>query len=289
MIGYLELLGVFFLAYALQALSLNLQYGMIGLINFGQGYLFAVGGYSVAIAATHGWPVWLGIVLGPVFGVVAGLILALPSVRMRADAWALFALGVASLFLALAEDQTWIAGGALGTFDITAIGTGETLIILGVCLVIGFLAVERVRKSQYGRVMRAIREDPLLVHTLGRSVLRYQAVVLMFAGAIAALAGVFYAHWITFISPDSFSLTQTLYVFAMVIIGGRGNNYSVVLGALVVQAILTGMRYLPTSALSGEASSVLQTVVAAVLMVAVLIVRRRGILPERRATYRVGS
>lgn len=289
MTAYLELLSVYFLVYALLALSLNLQYGLTGLVNFGQGLFFAVGGYSVAIAATHGWPVWVGIVAGPVFGAATGLVLAGPSTRMRADAWALFALGVASLFLALAQSEDWIAGGTLGTFDITYLGTGQSIAVLAVLVVVVFLAVERIRTSQYGRILRAIREDALVVRTLGRNVLRFQATTLALGGAIGGCAGVVYAHWITFVSPASFSLTQTLYIFAMVIVGGRGNNYSAVLGAFVVEAILVGIRYVPTSALSGQQSSVLQTVVAATALVVILIVRRRGVLPERRSRFHVGG
>ncbi len=272
--------------YAVVTLSLTFQYGLTGLLNFGQGFLFAVGGYAVAVCYFHDWPMWIGIVGAPVVGAIGGLLLALPAKRLNSHYWALMTLGVAELFLGVMRDEDAIAGGALGVYGIPAQSAGALLAIATAVIVVVIFVFERVRRSQFGRMMRLAREDPLLLSALGRDPFTVQAIVLSAGGAVAATGGALLAFWFTLIAPDVFTLDQVVVVWAMMIIGGRGNVYGAVLGALLFEAIFLGTTYIPEFwILDSESTALLQSFIVGLALVLVLMLRPEGALPERKVRH----
>ena len=273
--------------YSILALSLNFQYGLTGLLNFGQSFFFALGGYAVGVVYVHAWPAWIGLVAAPFVGALGGLLLALPARRLDDHYWALMTLGVAELFLAIVNNEASIAGGDLGTYGIPPIGSGTLLPLMGGITLLIFAAFELIRRSQFGRVIRTIREDPVLVAALGRSAFRFRAIVLALSGAVGATAGVALAYWLTLVASDVFSLEQTVLVWAMVIIGGRGNNLGAIVGAFAVQAIYVGSQFMPESApIAGEDLALLRVFIIGAAMVLVLLFRNEGLIPERKVRQR---
>lgn len=283
MSSYLLQVATVALIYSVLALSLNLQYGLTGLLNFGQSFFFALGGYAIGVTYFHDLPIWIGLVAAPLVGALGGLLLALPARRLDDHFWALMTLGVAELFLAIVNNEKSIAGGDLGTYGIPPVGTGTLLpLMVGVVLIV-LAAFELIRRSQFGRVIRVAREDPTMVAALGRDLFRFQAAVLAVGGAVGALAGVALAYWLTLVASDLFALEQTVLVWAMVIIGGRGNNYGVVLGALLVQALYVGTQFVPDSfPISGADLAVIRIFLIGAAMVLILLFRNEGVLPERK-------
>ncbi len=274
--------------YALVTLSLNLQYGLTGLVNFGQSLLFAVGAFTVAIGHMHGWPVWLGIVLGPIVGAITGVLIAIPARRLGEHFWGLLTIGVAELFLAVMTNEKAIAGGTHGTRGIPPISAQQLLPILVVIIAVVIYGLERIRRSQFGRVIRTIREDQVLARAIGRDVFQFQAAVMAIGGAVAGLAGVAFAHWFTFISPDVFTMSVTLDVWAMMIIGGRANNYGTLFGAALLEGVFVGSRFLSVfSFIPGESWAILRAVLTGLSLVVVLMFRQQGVIPERKCRYAV--
>jgi len=271
--------------YGMLALSLNLQYGLTGLLNFGQVVFFAVGGYAVALAYAHHLPDWAGIAGGLVAGAGLGIGMALPSRRLAEEFWALLSLGVAAFFIIIVTNVSWLANGSLGEYGITLWPTPVIAIVLAGALASLTVGTELVRKVQFGRVIRGIRDDALLVQSLGRSVLRFRTAVLGASGAIGALGGIVYAHWITYINPDAFGLSVTLLVFTMVLLGGSGNSYGVLVGVALMQLLSVGLQYLPFQAVTGGDLALLQQAIYAIALMLLLIFRRQGLLPERTVTY----
>jgi branched-chain amino acid transport system permease protein len=272
---------------ALLALSLNLQYGTTGLLNFGQGFFYALGGYSVGVVYFHHWPGWLGIVAAPLVGALGGVCLALATGRLTGDFWALMTLGVSALFVAVVSNVGGLAGGQLGSFGIPRASAGTLDIVLGVVIVITFLAFERIRRSQYGRLLRVAREDPVLVGALGRSILRLRTTALAVGGATAAIAGVALAYWLSVVAPTVFTLDQTLLVWTAMILGGRGNNLGAIAGGLAMSSIVTYVPYLPgyDRLFSVENQGPVQLIIEAGILVGVLMLRREGLLPEWRVRH----
>ena len=276
--------------YALLSLSLNLQYGLTGLLNFGQGFLFAAGGYAVGVVYFHHWPSWIGVVAAPFVGALGGVLLAIPSRRLDDHYWALMTLAAAELFLGIMNNEDGIAGGPLGAYGIPRLDATRLLPILAGLITVVIFAFERLRRSQFGRVIRVAREDEVLLAAIGRDAFRFRLIVLAIGGAVAAVGGVTMAYWLTLVSPDVFSLDQTVVVWAMMIVGGRGNNYGAVVGALLLEGIFLGTRYIPNFAFFGaEHTALLRIMIVGLSLVLVLMFRREGSVPERKVRFGVSG
>lgn len=277
--------------YSLLVLSLNLQYGFTGLLNFGHIALFAVGAYTVAVGHQQLWPIWVGLALAPIVGALFGVLMSVPVRRLKQEYWALMTLGVAEIFRAVMDNEEWIAGGTRGTKGIPPLaGRSVVLAVLLILVALTLLAFERVTRSQFGRVIKAIREDERLVLSLGRDIFRYQVRVMMMGGAVAAIAGAIFAHFISFVNSAPFSLTETFIIWTMLIVGGLGNNYGAIVGAILLQGVLIATRFLPNYLeVPGETYAIIRTVLIGVLLVVTIIVRPQGAVPEGRRRYRAAG
>jgi branched-chain amino acid transport system permease protein len=274
--------------YGVVVLSLNFQYGLTGLLNFGQGLLFAVGGFCIGVAYFHGWDAWIAIIVAPLVGAVAGVVLAIPSKRLNDQYWALMTLAAAELFLTVMQNQEGIAGGTVGAYGLPRVEPRTLLPIMIVLIAILVLAIERTRKSQFGRLMRVAREDPILLSAVGRNLFWLRMKVMAVGGGIAALGGVALAYWLTIVAPEVFSLDQVVILWAMMIVGGRGNTYGAVLGAVILQGLFLGTEYIPSiGGLGGEKLVLVRAMIVGGALVLMLLLRREGIFPERRVRHRL--
>ena len=114
------------------------------------------------------------------------------------------------------------------------------LAVLAVVVVVLYLALERLLRSPWGRVLRAIREDEAAALALGKSAVKFRLQAFAIGGGIMGLAGAAQAHFIGFIAPDNYMPMLTFQVWAMLIVGGSGNNRGAILGAVLVWGIWAG-------------------------------------------------
>jgi branched-chain amino acid transport system permease protein len=304
--------GAFFLTmaltYAIMCLGLNVQWGQTGLFNVGIAGFVAIGAYVSALLTTpdaagrfggFGLPIvagWLGAALAA--GLVAFLIGAL-TIRLRADYLAIATFGVAVAVQLCALNLEPVTGGPFGIGFIPrpfASLAGDPLAFslanLGVLVVVVlalYLALERLLRSPWGRVLRAIREDETAALALGKSATRFRLQAFAIGGAIMGLAGAAQAHFIGFIAPDNYMPMLTFQVWAMLIVGGSGNNRGAILGAILVWGIWAGSAgaiasLFPPGEQARAAS--LQIVMIGVGLCAILLLRPRGILGEVRTVSR---
>jgi len=255
--GVLATIGPVTAGYALSAIGLNLQFGYAGLLNFGHVASMLVGAYGTAMTVEFGGPLWLGLIVGIVAAVLLGLLLGLPTLRLRADYFAITSIAAAEV-LRLVVRSSWaqpLTGGVFGlqgfggdfhalnpfpTSELYGFGqfvvTGRALwvILVGWALVLlATLFIARLINSPWGRVLKAIREDEDATRSLGRNVFAYKLQALMIGGAIAGLAGILFALEQQSIHPDAFQPRITFLLFVMVILGGAGSIWGAVLGAAV--------------------------------------------------------
>ncbi|WP_394891271.1 branched-chain amino acid ABC transporter permease [Mesorhizobium sp. AaZ16] len=304
--------GAFFLTmaltYAIMCLGLNVQWGQTGLFNVGIAGFVAIGAYVSALLTTpdaagrfggFGLPIvagWLGAVLAA--GLVAFLIGAL-TIRLRADYLAIATFGVAVAVQLCALNLEPVTGGPFGIGFIPrpfASLAGDPLAFslanLGVLVLVVlalYLALERLLRSPWGRVLRAIREDETAALALGKSATRFRLQAFAIGGAIMGLAGAAQAHFIGFIAPDNYMPMLTFQVWAMLIVGGSGNNRGAILGAILVWGIWAGSAgaiasLFPPGEQARAAS--LQIVMIGVGLCAILLLRPRGILGEVKTVSR---
>ncbi len=280
--------------YALLALSLNLVWGMTGMVNLGLAGFFAVGAYASAIATAAGAPVLLGWAAAIAAGIAAGLVITFATLRLRDDYLAIVTLGFAEVVRLVALNERWLTNGADGISGIraplkVALGTrGFALFYLGVvCLIVAavWLAIRRLDQSPYGRTLKAIREDQELARFAGKPVLRFKFQAFSAAAAVAALAGALYAHFQSYVSPDHFQPLITIYIFLAVTAGGVGRPLGAVVGAYAVVVFLEATRFasdvLPE--LQAVQVAAIREMLIGVALLILLICKPGGLLPERHA------
>ena len=290
MIDYLVAMGTLWGFYALLALGLNLQWGMSGLVNFGLVAFFAVGAYTSALVTLAGAAFPVGVAAAAGLAAVLGLIVALSTVRLREDYLAVVTLGAAEIVRLVVLNEVWLTEGARGLPGIPRplqghFTTGYGLFYLGLvvaAVAVSFVLAEAIRRSPFGRVLRAIREDADVTAVAGKNVLAFKLQAFVLGAGIAGVAGSLYAHYLTFLSPDQFDPTVTIYVWIAVIVGGSGNNRGVLMGALILMGLLEGTRFLKdlVPAISGVRLAALRLMFVGVLLIVFMMFRPEGLWKE---------
>jgi branched-chain amino acid transport system permease protein len=304
--------GAFFLTmamtYAIICLGLNVQWGQTGLFNVGIAAFVGLGAYVSAVLTTppvadriggFALPIAVGWAGAMAAGGLMAFLVGLLTIRMRADYLAITTFGIAVALQLVFQNADALTGGAFGMGFIPrpfAGVPGRTLafnlinlaLTVAVVLVL-YLLLEHLLRSPWGRALRAVREDEVAAQALGKNpvMLRIQAFAL--GGAVMGLAGAVQAHFIGFIAPGNYLPMMTFQVWAMLIVGGSGNNRGAILGAVLVWAIwaLSGAiiaEVFPPGEQARAAS--LQIVIIGVMLCAVLLWRPQGILPEVRTVSR---
>lgn len=305
---YLAFFLVFAGIFAVMALGLNLQWGFCGLFNVGVAGFVAVGAYGSALLTGppepdrfggFGLPVMVGWLGAMALSGLVALVVGVATLRLREDYLAITTFGVAVVIQLIALNAQSVTGGPFGIQSIPKpfgelLGTGigwnaAYLAAVALVLALAWWALERLVASPWGRVLRAIREDELAAASLGKraSAFRLQAFVL--GCMLMGLAGALYAHFVGYIAPEDFLPILTFQVWAMLIVGGSGNNAGAVLGAIMVWMIWSGagsvIRAILPAAEQARGAA-LQVVLIGVLIAAILVLRPRGLLGERARVSR---
>lgn len=283
--------------YAILALSLNFHYGFSGLVNFGVVGFFAIGAYTSALVTNAGIPFLVGILLSGVAGALLGLVVALPTSKVSVQYWAITTLGVGEIVRLVVTNEEWLTNGSFGIAGIiqplSSVIPGKLypLSYMGIVLIFlcsSLFLIKKLSNSPFGRNLKVIREDDELPLALGKSVFYLRVRAMAIGAMIAGIAGSLYAHYITFISPIDFMPTVTFIIWGMVIVGGKGNVMGSVVGAVIIVLFYNSTRYvkdyLPIS--SATAAS-LRMVVIGMLMILVVLYKPKGLLKERKKTYRI--
>jgi len=269
--------------WSVMAISLNIQFGMTGLVNFGQILPFAIGAYAVGIGIEAGIPWWAGIIAGLVAAPLVGLVVILPARRQSQDYWALITLGAGELFRLTMLNVPSIAGGADG---VTISRLGDRNLALGLAillLIVVYLIGQRISRGPLGRMLRVIREDEVLAATLGRNPMAYRMKVTVVTWMMAAAAGVLFGYVVGYIAPTSFLVTDTFLVWTAVILGGPGRNIGVVVGAAVLILLSVSTRFMAEwSGLPSDLVANLRLAVFGLVLVLMFLFRPQGLFPEKR-------
>ena len=250
--AYLVSIGIVVLIYALLAIGLNLQYGETGLINFGHVAFFAIGAYASALLSLKGVPLWLSFPSAAVLAALAAIPLGMAALRLREDYLAIVTLGFSETTRLVIQQEEWLTRGVQGLPGVPALfasaGTGARnlmqLAALIVAVLLALLAIRLLQKSAFGRLLRAIRDNEAAVAALGKDPAGYKIRVFMLGAALAGIAGAFYAHFVTFITPEQFVPLVTFYVWMSIILGGVGSLRGALVGTLVLVVFLEGSRFL---------------------------------------------
>lgn len=293
--------GLYFLTtagiFGILACGLNIQWGLSGLFNLGIAGFFAVGAYTSALItgapeADHlggfGLPLPLGAVAAMIACAIVAALVGAATIRLRSDYLAISSLGIAEIIRLVIKNQQGVTGGPRGITGIPAPFHVEndliSFVVVMVVLALCFWLVERARVSPWGRILRGIRENDDGVRAAGKFVAGYRLQAFVVGSALMGLAGSLYASFIGFISPDAFRFVYgTFLIWVMLIAGGSGNNYGMLVGVFLVWIVWSASALLSSllpGALATQGGAVRIFLIGLLLQV-ILLFRPAGLFPER--------
>ncbi len=245
MTAYILHLAILAGIYIILTLSLNLIVGYCGQVSLGHAAFYGIGAYASALFSLNWHFPWPLAALGALVVTGAcGLGLGLPTLRLKEDYLAVVTLGF-GVIMDLVFLNLEITGGPDGLAGIPApriLGLSFRPPVLYLVLVYGLVALSlalafRLVNSYHGRALRAIRDHEITAQVMGINTPAYKMAIFTLAAALAGLAGSLYAHYISFINPESFGLHTSILILAMVVLGGMGSIAGSVVGAVVLSLL----------------------------------------------------
>ena len=229
------------------AVSLNLVNGYTGQFSLGHAGFMAIGAYTAAAFTTFGgskWFEWLGgpntfstvtlflvaLILGGLAAAVAGLIVGVPSLRLKGDYLAIATLGFGEIIRVIIQN-TETMGGSRG-FSVPGIYT--TIFWTYAVAAITIYVVVNLVHSAYGRGFLTVRDDEIAAEAIGVNTTKYKVVAFVLASFFAGIAGGLYAHFIGYLTPEGFGFMKSIEIIVMVILGGMGNTVGVIFAAILL-------------------------------------------------------
>jgi branched-chain amino acid transport system permease protein len=307
-ISYLVFFATMAALLAIVVLGLNLQWGYTGLFNGGVAAFFGAGAYVTMLLGGRpelgqfgGFllPFPVAVIGGVLFAGLIAWFFGVLTLRLRHDYLAIATFGVAVAFESVARNAEWLTGGAKGLrgfprpleSEITAIGGGDNFLyglfflalVLAVLLAV-YVGLERLVRSPYGRALRAIREDEAAARSLGKNPVRLRLQSFVIGSMIMGAAGSLYVAFYAYVGPQDLAPILTFQVWAMLIVGGAGNNRGAVLGAFLIWAAWTASGFV-LAAFAPQAMQLytgpIQYILIGSVIVGMLLWRPQGILPEQ--------
>lgn len=263
--------------YVILALSLNITTGFAGLLSLGHAAFFGLGAYTSALLMVGaGWSFWPSMVAGTAGAALVGALLGIMSLRLRGDYLAIATICFAEVLRLLALNWVGVTRGPMGIpgipapelFGISFESQQAFYYLVGILVAIVIYTAHTISGSPFGRALFALRDNELAAEAMGIDTRRYKVAAFTVGAMFAGMAGALYAPWQTFISPDNFTLLESVMVLCMLIVGGLGSIWGVVCGAVLLTLSLEILRPLEDYRMA----------VYGALLVALMIYRPQGLL-----------
>lgn len=279
------------------AVSLNLINGFTGQFSIGHAGFMAIGAYTSAyMTVYHGQHLehWLAarigetvavalvfpvaILIGALAAAIMGLIVGIPSLRLRGDYLAIVTLGFAEIIRIVILNID-VVGGATG-FSVPGY---SNFIWVGGLAVIAIVVVRNIVRSDFGRALISIREDELASEAMGINTTRYKVMSFIISSSFAGIAGVLFGHYKKFLHTNDFQFIRSFEIIIMIVLGGMGSITGAVLGAVVITVLPELLRQLPTIHLFSKEINFadLRLVIYALLLIIIMLTRPQGVLGQR--------
>jgi len=313
----------FALIYAMLALGLNIVVGFAGLLDLGYIAFYAVGAYTWALLASPQFglhlPFWAVLPIGAAVAALFGLLLGAPTLRLRGDYLAIVTLGfgeIIRIFLNNLDHPVNVTNGPIGinkidpisiggadftraheVFGITFSGVHIYYYVLLALLFLTVVVCVRLERSRIGRAWVAIREDELAAQAMGINTRNIKLLAFALGASFGGVAGGLFASLQGFVSPESFGLLESIMVLCMVVLGGMGHVYGVLLGALLLTTLPEILRSTASPiqrALFGDVyvdPEALRMLLFGLALILVMLVRPTGLWPspQRKKTLDISA
>ena len=275
------------LIYVVISLGLNIVVGLAGLLDLGYVAFYAVGAYSYALLNYHyGLGFWTVLPIGAAMGMLFGIILGFPVLRLRGDYLAIVTLGFGEIIRLILENWNEFSFGPSGIANIPRPGFfGVQMSLHGATIYIYFLmigltlftifVVNRLQDSRIGRAWVALREDEIACQAMGIDKTKTKLTAFALGATWAGMGGVVFAAKTTFINPASFTIWESIIILCVVVLGGMGSIIGVISGAMVLILLPEYLR----------AFSEYRMLLFGAILVIMMVFRPGGIISDVRRIY----
>jgi branched-chain amino acid transport system permease protein len=274
--------------YIILAVSLNLLMGFTGLISMAHAGFMAVGAYTTTLLLTRtGMNFLLTIPLGVALAALVSALLALPSLRVKGEHYIIASFGLQIILYNILLNWVSVTNGPFGfsgiprpkIFGFTFATYRSFLVLATLIMLVCTFLIWRITRSRFGLVLKAVREDEVASSSLGKNVNHFKVAAFIAGSSVAAVAGSLYATAISFIDPFCFTVHDSIFMLAIVIIGGTGNIFGSALGALLLISLPELLKFLHVAE---SIAAPLRQMIYGALLVLFMRFRPQGILPEYR-------
>jgi len=274
--------------YIILTLSLNLIVGYTGLPALGHAAFSCIGAYTSSLLALNmGLSTWLGLLIGASVAAVSGVVIGYPAVRLKGDYLALATFGLGVIIYSIAKNWVSLTRGPMGlpgipgfsifSFQLSDIWSYLLLVLVFVGITI--FIINRIVNSPFGRILRSIREDEIASQALGKDTVKHKLLVFIIGAFFAGIAGSLYAHYITFIDPSSFTVTESITILLMVIFGGMGSIQGSIVGAVILVVFPELLRFI---GMPSSIAAPMRQMMYGLLLVILMLKRPQGIMGAYR-------
>jgi branched-chain amino acid transport system permease protein len=274
--------------YAILALSLNLPVGYAGLLSLSHAAFYGIGAYICSLLLVEFQvPFPAAMLLGVVGTVGISFLISIPSLRLRGDYFVLASLGFQVIVFSVLHNWVDLTHGPFGVsgiprpslFGVGLDTAGSYLIfnaaIAAVCGTLLYL----IGHSSFGRVLKAIREDEIAAASLGKNVPRFKIVAVAIGAGFAAVAGAVFAGYLRYIDPTGFTLSESVFILSIIIIGGAGNTAGPLVGTVLLLLLPEVLRFVN---IPGAIAPNVRQVIYGVLIILIMRYRPQGLVGEYR-------
>jgi branched-chain amino acid transport system permease protein len=283
---YLIHVLIFIAIYTIVGISLNLVAGYTGLISLSHAGFYGIGAYTVALLSLKfGVSFLLAIPAAILVAALFGLLIGWPSLRIRDDLFVITTFGFQIILFQIMNNWMELTNGPLGLpgipqpelFGYRLSSHVDFLVLAIVLAAFVYLVARRLTNSPFGNVLRAIREDELFAQSLGKNVSYYKVLVFAIGAGLSAIGGTIYAYYVTFIDPTSFTITESIFMLSIVIVGGAGRLGGSIVGAILLVSIPELLRFI---GIPNAIAANMRQVLYGGLLVAFMMFRPKGIWGE---------
>lgn len=282
------LLHIFILIgiYIILSVSLDLIAGFAGLLSIAHAAFFGIGAYVAALLAlnVHS-PFLANIICAILLSGAIGALVGWPGLRIKGDYFVIATFAFQVITFSILNNWVSFTGGPMGLpgipqpniFGWEVSEHWEFLLVVGVLCAFTLWFSRRIVNSPLGRILKAIREDEVFAEAAGKNIAAYKVLIFAVGAGLASIAGVMYAHYITFIDPTSFTVMESIFIISIVIIGGAGSLWGAVVGAIVLVILPEILRFV------GMPSSIaanMRQIIYGGMLVAFMMWRPQGLMGE---------
>lgn len=284
--AYLIHLAILISIYAILGLSLNLVVGYTGLLSVAQAAFYGIGAYVTALLLVNsGWNFFLAMLVGMVASGFIALIIGLVLSKFDGDYYALASLGLGVIIYSVFLNWQGLTNGPLGIpgiprpnlFGFAFSDNLSFLLLSAFFVLLAYLVSRFIVKSSFGRILKAIREDEKAIQIFGYKTLNYKLTVFVVGAMMAAAAGSLYAAYITYIDPSTFTVNESIFIIAIIILGGLASLRGSLIGAVFLILLPEFLRFV---GFPDEIAAQMRQAVYGLLLILLMLYRPQGMVGE---------